>query len=31
MYDSLKKKNLNQYQEDKGIDKAKIEKNISQK
>ena len=31
LYDNLKKKNMNQLQEDKGIDKEKIEQNISQK
>ena len=31
IYNSLKKKNMNQMQDDKGIDKEKIEKNINQK
>lgn len=31
IYNELKKKNMNQMQDDKGIDKDKIEKNINQK
>ena len=31
IYNSLKKKNMNQMQDDKGIHKEKIEKNINQK